>query len=307
MKHVKMICILTICLAVGISAAIPEKGLKPGTKYFQVTPSVVMAKHEYGSNITCIATTKGLYFVDCGMSTELLKRFREDMEKKYGKKARALLITHAHIDHYLGMAAFKDVEVVAAESGRPLWQRQLAIKFNEQQIKVYTGIFPKFAEAVKTAKPFLPTVWFQGSEVLGEGNDQLIFTNTGGHSADSSSIYFPKEGVLVTGDLVQVDQWPYFGDPTTDMKAWLAAFNKWETLPVKKVCAGHGGVADLSYVKLMRTYFEKMIATLKVLKKQKLAIQEVVKHKDLPARYWKDSKPQPRWWNYCIASLYQKL
>jgi glyoxylase-like metal-dependent hydrolase (beta-lactamase superfamily II) len=307
MKHKTVIFILFIFIVISISADLPGRELKPGTKYFQVTPAVVMAKHEYGSNIICIATGNGLYFIDCGLSTELLKQFRTDMEKKFGKSTRALLITHAHIDHFLGMAAFKDVDVIAAESGKTVWQRQLAIKFTPQQIKGYSGIFPKFAEAVKTAKPFLPNLWFKDEKVLGTGDDRLVFTNTGGHSACSSSVYFPKEGVLVAGDLVQVDQWPYFGDPTTDMKAWLTTFKKWETLPVKKVCAGHGEVTDLSYVKLMRNYFENMIVTLKKLKGKKLPIQEVVTHKDLPAKYWSGTKPQPRWWNYCIAALYRKL
>ncbi len=307
MKTKKTILLMTLCICVGLFTGMTNQKEIGGGKYFQVTPSVVMVKHEYGSNITCIATEQGLYFIDCGMSTELLKRFRTDMEKKYQKKTKALLITHAHIDHFLGMAAFADVDVIAAETGKTTWQKQLAIDFTPQRIEAYTRIFPKFAESIKTAKPFLPTVWFKDKKVIGNGKGKLIFTNTGGHSVCSSSIYFPKEGVLVAGDLVQVDQWPYFGDPTTDMKAWLTAFSQWEALPINKVCAGHGKVADLSYVKLMRTYFEKLIATLKVLKKQKLPVQEVIKHKDLPGKYWGNNKPQPQWWNYCIASLYNKL
>jgi glyoxylase-like metal-dependent hydrolase (beta-lactamase superfamily II) len=276
-------------------------------EYCSVSPSVIMARHQYGANMTCLATDQGLYFVDCGMKTELARKFRTDMEEKFRKKTLALLITHPHIDHFFGMAAFSDVNVVAAEPGKNLWEKQLAIKFNDRLIEAYTRIFPKFRESQKSAKLFMPTLFFKDMIQLGEGEDKLIFTNTGGHTVCSSSVYFPKENILVAGDLIQVDQYPYFGDPTNDMDAWLSAFKKWQTLPIQKICPGHGRVVDKAYIGLMKDYFERLIEVLKGLKAQNLETKDVIRHPDLPAGYWGDQAERPAWFNYCMASLYQKL
>jgi glyoxylase-like metal-dependent hydrolase (beta-lactamase superfamily II) len=111
----------------------------------------------------------------------------------------------------------------------------------------------------------------------------------------------------VAGDLVQVDQYPYFGDPTTDMKKWLSTFKKWQNLSVKKVCPGHGRVVDPGYIKLMENYFLSLIAKLKDFKKQGMSVNQVVRHPDLPPGYWGDEVPRPVWYDYCIALLYRKL
>ena len=205
------------------------------------------------------------------------------------------------------MGAFSDIRVVASETGKSLWQKQLAIEFNEKRIEAFTRIFPKFRDSIKTAKPFMPTEWFNEKKVIGSGKSQVSFINTGGHTSCSSSVFFPLEGVLVAGDLVQVDQYPYFGDPSTDMNSWIETFKKWETLPIKKICPGHGGVVDKGYLKKMRNYFETLIFTLKQLKKQNLPVKEVIRHKKLPKGYWGDQIKRPVWFDYCIASLYTKL
>ena len=276
-------------------------------QYFEISKSVVMAKHDYGCNITCISTDDGLVFVDAGLNTELASQFRLDMEKKFSKKTEVLVITHPHIDHFFGMAAFSDLTVVASETGKKTWQRQLTIEFNEERINAYDRVFSGFKESFPAAKPFMPTLLFKDEIVLGEGQTKLIITNTGGHTVCSSSVFFPSEGVLVSGDLVQVDQYPYFGDPTNDMKAWLTAFNKWENLPIKKVCPGHGRPVEKSYIILMKNYFEALISVLKTLKSRNLEAKDVVRHPELPAGYWGPEASRPQWFDYCIASLYKSL
>jgi glyoxylase-like metal-dependent hydrolase (beta-lactamase superfamily II) len=277
------------------------------TRFYDVSGSVVMVRHPYGSNITCIAMDEGLVFVDCGMKTEFVAEFRKKMEKKYNKKTIALLLTHVHIDHFLGMAAFNDVKVVAAEAGKNLFNRQLAIEFNDQRIEAYTKIFPKFRESIGTAKPFLPNTWVKDEMTFGSPKGGVIFRNTGGHSSCSSNIYFKKEGILVAGDLIQADQYVYFGDPTTSLSKWIDTLKKWETMNIVKICPGHGRVVDRSYLKQVWTFFERMISAVKKLKADQVPIEKVVNHPSLPKGYWPQNIEKPRWWNYCISSLYQKI
>lgn len=273
----------------------------------EVSPAVVMARHEYGANITCIALDDGLVFVESGMSTELAAEFRSVMEARFERKTKALLLTHGHIDHFLGMGAFSDVDVVAAASGKELFEKQLAIEFDEAKIEMYTGIFPKFRESIGTAKPFLPTVWFEKEISLGKGSNRLVLRNSGGHTSCSSYVYFEPEGLIVAGDLVQVDQYPYFGDPTTDLEAWIGTLKLWAGMEVRKIAPGHGRVVDRGYLPQVWGFFETLIATLKELKAEGVSIEEAVRHSRLPKGYWGDDLPEPGWWLYCIASLYRSL
>jgi glyoxylase-like metal-dependent hydrolase (beta-lactamase superfamily II) len=273
----------------------------------EVSPSVVMARHDFKANITCIALDDGLLFVDTGLSTEVAARFRSAMEKRFEKKTTALLLTHAHIDHFLGMGAFADVKVVAARAAKDLMERQLAGLFEEKAIEAYTGVFPMFGQAIGSAKPFLPSVWFEDEISFGTEERRVVFRNTGGHSSCSSHVYFAAEGVLVGGDLVQVDQHPYFGDPTTDLGKWIGALRAWEGMNVKKVCPGHGRVVETAYLTSIREFFESMVSTVRRLKAEGVGATEVASHPDLPSGYWGEGASPPRWWGFSIRSLYQTL
>ncbi len=288
-----------------ITTAQPAK--VPEATVFNVSDSVVMLKHAHGSNITCIALDDGLYFVDTGLDTENAAQFRAKMEKRFQKKTAALLVTHGHLDHLMGMAAFADVKVVAPAPGKEMFKMQMGIKDNQRAVAMWSGMFPSFADSLKAAKLFEPTQWFEKEITFGTPANSIVFTTTGGHSSDSSSVYYAREKVLVSGDLVQVDQYPFFGDPTNDFTKWLGAFKTWQSMSIVKVCPGHGRVVDKAYMKQMNDYFEALIAKVKELKSKNIEVREVVRHADLPKGYWSDELPRPRWWDYCIASLYRTL
>jgi glyoxylase-like metal-dependent hydrolase (beta-lactamase superfamily II) len=205
------------------------------------------------------------------------------------------------------MGAFADVEVVAAASSRPLFEHQLAIEWNEESIEGYTNIFPAFAEAKKSARPFPPTTWVETQQVFGSPASQVVFANTGGHTTGSSYVYVPSEKVLITGDLVQVDKYPYFGDQSTDIQVWIDTLKKWYAMNPTRVCPGHGRVVDRSYLKLEWEWFEDLVAALSTLKEDGVSMEDAVIHPSLPANYWDDNCPEPRWFKYCIARCFRSL
>ena len=296
-----------LCVVFAFVAWVPLgwASIEPVT-YVDVSPSVVMALNPNGSNITCIALDDGLVFVDTGLVTSIAAEFREAMEKRFGRPTTHLLLTHGHIDHIFAMGAFSDVAVVAASSEKAMIDSQLAIEWNEERIAVWAGIFPAFTDAVDTAEPFMPTVWVDGQQKFGTGKSEILFASTGGHTAGSSYVWLPSEGVLVGGDLVQVDRYPYFGDQTNDLDAWIGALRSWYSMKPNAVCPGHGRVVDRDYLRLEWEYFESLIAALERLKADNVPVEEVVVHASLPAGYWPD-QPEPGWWKYCIALCYRGL
>lgn len=276
--------------------------------YIDVSPSVVMLENEKvnGSNITCLATDEGLVFVDCGLFTDIAAEFRKDMEARFDKETVALLLTHAHTDHFFGMGAFADVPVVAAAAEKPLFENQLSIDF-QSRVEGYKRVFPLFDQALKTAKPFAPTKWFEEETTFGTGKHQVVIRWTGGHTAGCSYALMTSEGVLVAGDNVQVDYYPYFGDQTGDMTVWIETLKQWENMDLQTICPGHGRIVDKSYVTMARRYFEDLVAALGKLKSDGVPIQEAVSHPGLPKGYWPGGLEKPGWFDPAVAGLYRSL
>jgi glyoxylase-like metal-dependent hydrolase (beta-lactamase superfamily II) len=275
-------------------------------EYVDISPSVVMAENPNGSNLTCIALDDGLVFIDTGLVTSIAADFRKAMEQRFERPTTHLFLTHGHIDHIFAMDAFSDVEVVAASSEKQLFENQIAIEWDEENTAVYQGIFPSFADAVATAKPFLPTVWVDDEQIFGTGDSRVVFATTGGHTTGSSYVWFPSEGVLVGGDLVQVDKFPYFGDQTNDLSSWITALKSWYEMEPTAICPGHGRAVDKDYLRLEWEYFEALITALGKLKAEGVPVEKAVVDPSLPAAYWPD-QPEPRWWKYCIALCYRSL
>ena len=295
-------CMVSLTSMIPVAADEPEDA-RP-YELVEVSPSVVMALHNNGSNISCVAVEDGLVFFDASLSTRTASRFRAEMEARFERPTRALVLTHAHLDHILGMAAFADVPVYAAESGRPRWEHFVALEWDERTLAGYASVFPSLPEELPTAHLRLPTDWFSDELVLGAGDDALVIHRTGGHTVDSSSVVVGVEQVVIAGDLVQARRRPYFGEPDTDFSAWIDTLRRWEALDVGAVCPGHGPVIELDELRVIRRWFEEEFAAVAKLKVDGASLEDVVANEELPPGYWSEEDAVPRWWVYCLKRLY---
>jgi glyoxylase-like metal-dependent hydrolase (beta-lactamase superfamily II) len=141
--------------------------------------------------------------------------------------------------------------------------------------------------------------------VLGGGD--VVFQLVGGHSSCSSSIHVIPERVIMAGDLLQVDRTPYFGEPDTDIGRWVGALKTWEDMDVDTVVPGHGGAVDGRYVTRVRTFFEKMLETLRSLKEEGVPLDEVAHHPRLPSGYWPADTERKPTYDFSINNLYRRL
>lgn len=270
-----------------------------------VTESIVLAQNDYGANLVCVALEDELVFVDAGLHAGFTAGFRRAMEERFGLKASTLMMTHAHIDHLLGIGAFSDCDVVAAEAGRMRFERFLAAEYTEEVIQRAERVFPHFRESVELADLSMPTTWVKDRMVLGGGD--VVFQLVGGHSSCSSSIHVIPERVIMAGDLMQVDRTPYFGEPDTDVDKWIGALKTWEGMDVDAVVPGHGATVDRSYATSVRVFFEEMLEALKSLKEEGVPLDEVAHHPRLPSGYWPADAERKPTYDFSINNLYKRL
>jgi glyoxylase-like metal-dependent hydrolase (beta-lactamase superfamily II) len=270
-----------------------------------VTESIVLAQNDYGANLVCVALEDELVFVDAGLHTGFTAGFRRAMEERFGLKASTLMMTHAHIDHLLGIDAFSDCDVVAAEAGRMRFERFLAAEYTEEMIQRAERVFPHFRESIELAELSMPTTWVKDRMVLGGGD--VVFQLVGGHSSCSSSIHVIRERVMMAGDLMQVDRTPYFGEPDTDVDKWIGALKTWESMDLDAVVPGHGAAVDRNYVTCVRAFFDEMLEALKSLKEEDVPLDEVAHHPKLPSGYWPADAERKPTYDFSINSLYKRL
>ena len=276
-------------------------------KLEEISRSVIFGQNEYGSNLICIALETGLVFVEAGLNKAIAADFRKSMEERFGRKGNMLVLTHAHLDHFFGMGAFSDIKVVAAEAGRARFERFVNADYDEKTIESISQVFPCFRESLALGRPFKPDVWVKDRTSLGDESQKVIFEVVGGHSACSSSIHYVPDKVMIAGDLVQVDAYPYFGEPDTSVEKWIHILKTWESMDIDFILPGHGRPVKRDYLHGVRTFFEEMLRVLKDLKADCVPIEEAIRHEKLPTGYWgKDAIRKPSY-DMSIANLYRRL
>ncbi len=240
----------------------------------KITDQVVMTTYPIRSlpnvNLSAIVLDDFAVVIDSGPDTVDGKDFRDKLVTNFKVHTRYLVLTHYHRDHTGGINAFKDVKSICSE------------------------FIPK-------TKRLGHTEIFLNAYTLIDNDFKLEITNCGGHTQDSSYIYYPKEKVIFAGDLVfTIGYPPYGGDSTCDPKKWLAVLEQMLKIKPEYVIPGHGPALSfedfVQYVEDFKS-FEKTIrdAYFNRITFSKL---NIVEFKDIPYVDWMARTTFNRWIKY---------
>jgi glyoxylase-like metal-dependent hydrolase (beta-lactamase superfamily II) len=205
-------------------------------------------------NIGAIELNTYTLVVDSTISSKTAKAFRRSLQSQVETPLRKLVLTHYHSDHTLGIPGFKDCEIIAAEPYRKL----------------------------RRARKYQPTRSFESSLVLRDGDLSVELVRAGGHTDDSTYVYFPQEKTLFSGDLIFARTFFYAGDPTFNPEVWLAALNSFLSMEIDIVVPGHGPVCDKEEVSTYAAFFKEVSATVEKLVADGVKKQEVIEHAGFP-------------------------
>jgi cyclase len=137
----------------------------------------------------------------------------------------------------------------------------------QQQVATLKETDPVRAARFENVHLVLPTKTFKDKFPLGEGTFKVEMIHTGGHTADSSIVYFPYDGTVFAGDLIFSRMYPYGGDPTADPDLWIEALNRIRSLSPRVIVPGHGPICGIdevdkyvSYISETKSAMLKLIA-----------------------------------------------
>ena len=186
------------------------------------------------------ATTSGVFvsggqacLIDPGIfpqEVQAIGRFVEERDAE----VRAIVLTHSHWDHLLGVAAFAGAPVVA----QSLYARTIAGERAQRilaQVAQWVAAF-----SVKGFEPFaLPaaTRTFDREDELAVGELRLRLVHAPGHEADQCVVHDPRSGVLWAADMLSDVEIPYVSHSLPAYKETLSALASWD---IRILVPGHG-------------------------------------------------------------------
>jgi hydroxyacylglutathione hydrolase len=171
-------------------------------------------------------TSKEAIVVDPGDNIPEIQRILQ----RHGLKVKAIVITHAHIDHIGG------AEKLKAATGAPVYMNSQDQPLYDQ-IEMQAGWL-----GIETPKQTEIDVNPRDADHIGLGQAEFQVRLTPGHTQGSMSLWIPAENKLVAGDTLFRDSIGRTDLPGGDTRAILRSIkDKLLTLPdAAVVIPGHG-------------------------------------------------------------------
>ena len=182
----------------------PFEELRPGAWRAVAQPAAV--------NIGLVTGTSGALLIDTGSSPAQGAQVRAAAEAMLDVPLVGVVVTHAHFDHYYGLAAFDDLPTYGHES--------LAAALSAEQVgeeATELGFDPDDLRA-----PNRPLALAKMVD-LGDRYAEIVHFGRG-HTAGDVVVVVPDLQLIFTGDLLEQSAPPAMG-PDCHLKEWPAALD----------------------------------------------------------------------------------
>ena len=177
--------------------------------------------------------------VDPGDEQEKILRY----VREKGLKIQAILLTHGHFDHIMAVEALKkewDVPVYASEEERTVLEN------------------PQINLSVQIGKPVSVSAdyYLKDGEELELLGQKIRCILTPGHTSGGMCYYFPKQGILFSGDTLFQESVGRTDFPTGSMSTLIRSIREKLLVlaPATKVCPGHGMMTTIENEKMYNPY-----------------------------------------------------
>ncbi|HEX5733004.1 MAG TPA: MBL fold metallo-hydrolase [Blastocatellia bacterium] len=244
------------------------------------------------ANNVFIINDDDVVVVDSNGAPSITKEVLAALRRLTTKPVKFVINTHYHDDHIRGNQVYRDafpeVEFIGHAFAREYLPGQGAVNrknflegaprfandirglmaknkslgggdLTEEERASYTSdlrLIDLVVSEGAQAQTVLPTVTIEERLTLHCGSRVIEIRKLGsGHTAADLVVHLPKEGILITGDLV-VWPVPLVGNPQSHIGEWAATLEKMAALRPSIIVPGHGPVMrDDTYLKLLAEMF----------------------------------------------------
>ncbi|MCG3226197.1 MAG: MBL fold metallo-hydrolase [Candidatus Heimdallarchaeota archaeon] len=239
-------------------------------------------KGETRGNVAFIKMKQSGIMVDTGMDPITAKIARDTAEKEMGVPIKYLVITHHHGDHVFGNQVLEDCEIISSKDMKEIMEEQVSKNWTKEKLEERMDQVPEFREKWADLRFVLPTVTFEGEYTIEEEGVKVEIVQTNGHTRGSSYLFIPSDNIVITGDLLFAETFPYGGDPTADPYLWIDAYTQMIYLNPAKVVPGHGPITFKEELEIQQKYLEMLVKKIEDLVVDGLTKEEVLERTDFP-------------------------
>ncbi|HEY4051815.1 MAG TPA: MBL fold metallo-hydrolase [Acidobacteriaceae bacterium] len=161
----------------------------------------------------------------------------------HNRNLETIYITHGHFDHFYGLSVLLNRFPNARAIATPKTVEGMHASLTPPLSHIFHRSFPgQLATKLVAAEPY------EQETFTLEGHELRIIEQGRTDGPDTTSLYIPSIGLVVSGDVVYNQCHMYVGDTTPESRQnWIAALDRLAALDPKIVVAGHKkpGAPDL--------------------------------------------------------------
>lgn len=191
-------------------------------------------------------TTREAIVIDPGDGTDLARL--QAILDKHALTVKAIIITHAHIDHIGAAAKLK------ASTGAPVYMNS-----NDQTLYDHLDMQAQWLQMRVPARTEIDVDARDGA-TLQCGETEMTLLHTPGHTQGSLCVFVPTEKLLIAGDTLFRDSVGRTDLPGGDHRMLLGSIKeKLLTLPEEtRVVAGHGPETTIGRERERNPYLQRL-------------------------------------------------
>jgi len=188
------------------------------------------------STVTLIYGERDAVLVDNFLSVQHSQELADWLAES-GKHLTTIYITHGHADHFLGLKLlldrFPDARAFATASTVAVMQKEI-------QPDYLKSFWERRFPGQVPSELALPEV-LEGDTLYLEGEELKVVQLGHTDTLDTTALYVPSVGLVVSGDAVYNNTHPYLAECDEKGRSeWLSALDMIEALHPQAVVAGHG-------------------------------------------------------------------
>jgi len=218
----------------------------------EIAPNIFVETEYHGANVAFIVTGEGVILIDTPMLPDEARHWRGVIAETTDEEIIYILNTDHHRANVIGNQYFPTATVIAHEHA---WKEMKSYgdSFRTRLINMYRDRIPEaVAEWKESLEIIKPEITFTSRTMLFKGDKEIHLIPLGGHTPATTVVYFPREKLLFTGDLVVTNRPPFLSQGNT--KQWLQALTYLRKLRYDILIPGHGELTGKEATENMSNY-----------------------------------------------------
>ena len=220
--------------------------------YAILTPSRELPNPDnqgWNSNSAFIVTDSGVILFDTGSSSDIGAAMKKAISEVTDQPVRWIINSHAHGDHWLGNAAFKDTV-------QAIYATERVAKDINSGGKGWIDNFNQLTKGATGESEILPPQNFikERTKIKLGDREITLFLSADSHSPGDILMWLADTKVLVSGDVIYSDRMPSTFD--SNLPQWIKLLGELEALQPNVVIPGHGVVTDVKGVTRLKNLLQ---------------------------------------------------